>query len=288
MKKDIRNLLAPILTLLVYVLIVAILFVTLKFTNQIDESFWVTTLIGTVLMIFTTVLWHPKGVEKGREDEKFTTIEKSYNRKANYIIDKQLQKKGTEFCVMKNEKFKEELLKQKLASRCLSADTFETFIDYKRNKLNEKDKANFEKELATYSKKQLKLLNSLIEKEITFKELKLEDLIKVSEKVKSPKPTSQERIYKVVTWSVKIGWSLLCFTIFSFIVISPNTGGWLSKFVQLMIWTLTIGSNIFMSILNGYNSIVVYRKNDLLELDTLCAEFFEWAHIDINEKEEQA
>ena len=144
----------------------------------------------------------------------------------------------------------------------------------------EENKA-FEQEFNSFNKKQKKLLENLTNKELSFNHLKFEDLIKIHKKNKSPKPTNMEKVYNITSWAVKILWAVLCFGIVGFVIISPSTGGVLSKLVQIAFWTLTIATNIFTSIQHGVKSIVEYRQSYISELDILCSEFFEWANIKV-------
>lgn len=260
------------------------MFTTLSFKNEIDASFVISTLIGTILMIFTTIVWRPVGIEKGKENQDFKNMENSYNKKINYIIDNQLQGKASSFCEYKNENFKEQLLKLKLAKLCLDLTILENYKKFVRKQLKAEENKAFEQEFNSFNKKQKKLLENLTNKELSFNYLKFEDLIKIHKKNKSPKPTNMEKVYNITSWAVKILWAVLCFGIVGFVIISPSTGGVLSKLVQIAFWTLTIATNIFTSIQHGVKSIVEYRQSYISELDILCSEFFEWANIKVEQE----
>ncbi len=282
--KDLRNILAPVLTGFVFIFIVLIMFTTLSFSDHIDESFFVNMSVGLLLMILTTVLWMPKGKDKGKEDKGFLTAQSNYNDKANKIIDEQHQQELKKFCEFKNKEFSTNLLKSKLAKVCISLEFFNKYVEFKRGKSNK----DFKEELKSYSQKQIKTMDYLMEHELKFRKLKSEDLLKASPKLKSPSPIDKEKVFNIVMWVGKIVWSLTCFAVIAYIIIKPDASGWLSKIVQLLMWGLTIGANIFTSIQFGYKSIVEYRKNYYIELNSLCLEFFEWANIKVDNKEEQA
>lgn len=282
--KKLMQYVSPILTGIVFVIIFMVMFTTLSFKNEIDASFVISTLIGTILMIFTTIVWRPVGIEKGKENQDFKNMENSYNKKINYIIDNQLQGKASNFCEYKNENFKEQLLKLKLAKLCLDLTILENYKKFVRKQLKAEENKAFEQEFNSFNKKQKKLLENLTNKELSFNHLKFEDLIKIHKKNKSPKPTNMEKVYNITSWAVKILWAVLCFGIVGFVIISPSTGGVLSKLVQIAFWTLTIATNIFTSIQHGVKSIVEYRQSYISELDILCSEFFEWANIKVEQE----
>lgn len=282
--KKLMQYVSPILTGIVFVIIFMVMFTTLSFKNEIDASFVISTLIGTILMIFTTIVWRPVGIEKGKENQDFKNMENSYNKKINYIIDNQLQGKASSFCEYKNENFKEQLLKLKLAKLCLDLTILENYKKFVRKQLKAEENKAFEQEFNSFNKKQKKLLENLTNKELSFNHLKFEDLIKIHKKNKSPKPTNMEKVYNITSWAVKILWAVLCFGIVGFVIISPSTGGVLSKLVQIAFWTLTIATNIFTSIQHGVKSIVEYRQSYISELDILCSEFFEWANIKVEQE----
>lgn len=282
--KKLMQYVSPILTGIVFVIIFMVMFTTLSFKNEIDASFVISTLIGTILMIFTTIVWRPVGIEKGKENQDFKNMENSYNKKINYIIDNQLQGKARNFCEYKNENFKEQLLKLKLAKLCLDLTILENYKKFVRKQLKAEENKAFEQEFNSFNKKQKKMLENLTNKELSFNHLKFEDLIKIHKKNKSPKPTNMEKVYNITSWAVKILWAVLCFGIVGFVIISPSTGGVLSKLVQIAFWTLTIATNIFTSIQHGVKSIVEYRQSYISELDILCSEFFEWENIKVEQE----
>lgn len=283
--KKISNIIAPILTAIIFGTVVTILFTTISATNRIDTSFWITTLTGTVLTIMTTIVWFPVGVENGKSQQNFKNVTEQYNKRADYIVNKQLQGKLSEFCDEENEKFALKLLKNKLSKVCLTVDFFEKYKKHCIGQEISEDKIeveNFEKECKKLSKKQIKVLNHLRQHEIKFKKLTPGQILKVKNKLNRIAPLDSEKIFKTTIWTSKIIWSMCSFAVLAFIVVNPNTSSWISKLFQLGTWAVMIGFNIFSSLSNGNKSITEYRKNYLLSLSTKCAQFFEYANIPLS------
>ncbi len=284
--KKISNILAPILTAIVFGIVVTVMFTQISGTNRIDTNFVVTTLIGTALTVLTTLVWFPVGVENGKSQKNFQAISLQYNKRADYIINKQLQGELSGFCENENKKFAIRLLKEKLSKVCLTIDCFEKYKKYCVGlEVDEDEKVceEFKKQVEKLSKKQRKVLDKLRTHKIKFKQLTPEHILKVKNKFNRIVPLDSEKIFKSVIWGSKLIWSLCSFAVLAFIVVNPDTTSWLSKLFQLGVWAGIISFNIYSSLNNGNKSITEYRKNYLLMLSTKCAQFFEYAHIPLIE-----
>ncbi len=271
---------APILTFIIFGIIVIVMFSVFKFTNNLNNDFWTTTLLGTVLTILTTLVWFPVGIENGKKQENFMAVSKQYNKRAEYIVNNQLISDCNTFCDVENEKFALKLLKERLGKYCIGLDFFYKYKDYSYGKIeNEEAVKHVEKELTKLSKKQLRVLKKLKDHEIKFTPLTTSAILKMKVTKGRISPVNQEKRYKTLLWTGKVLWSICSFAILAFITVSPNTDGWLGKVFQLLVWIIMVGYNIYASLNNGAKSITEYRKNDILQLSTKCAQFFEWKGI---------
>lgn len=285
MIQKLSKIIAPIITAVIFGIIATMMFTTIDVANKIDANFWTTTLIGTALTILTTLIWFPVGADNGKNQQNFKTVSAQYNRRADYIINNQLQGKLNNFCEEENKKFELKLLKNKLSEVCLTLDFFEKYkkftigLDIFEDK---KDEEEFKKEIAKLTKKQIKVLEYLKDHKLKFKALTPGHILKAKNKTNRIVPVDSEKVFKTIIWTGKVLWSLCSFAVLAFIVVNPNTTSWLSKVFQLGIWACIIGFNIYSSLNNGTKSIVEYRKNDLLLLSNKCAEFFEYVNIPIS------
>ncbi len=285
MIQKLSKIIAPILTFIIFGTVVTILFTTISATNKVDANFWITTMIGTALTILTTLVWFPVGVDNGKNQANFKSASLQYNKRADYIINNQLQGKLNSFCEEENKKFETKLLKNKLSKVCL---TLEFFENYKKHCLglkvfdDAKKEEEFVREFEKLSKKQLKVLKHLKDHKIKFKPLMPGHILKVKNRSNRIAPIGSEKIFKASIWTGKLLWSFCSFAVLAFIVINPDTTSWLSKLFQLGTWACIIGFNIYSSLNNGNKSIIEYRKNDLLNLSSKCAQFFEYANIPIS------
>ncbi len=285
MIQKLSKIIAPIITAVIFGIIATMMFTTIDVANKIDANFWTTTLIGTALTVLTTLIWFPVGADNGKNQQNFKTVSSQYNRRADYIINNQLQGKLNNFCEEENKKFELKLLKNKLNTVCLTLEFFEKYkkftvgLDIFEDK---KEEEEFKKEIAKLTKKQIRVLEYLKDHKLKFKSLTPGHILKAKNKTNRIVPIDSEKVFKTIIWTGKVLWSLCSFAVLAFIVVNPNTTSWLSKVFQLGIWACIIGFNIYSSLNNGTKSIVEYRKNDLLLLSNKCAEFFEYVNIPIS------
>lgn len=286
--QKLNKFIAPILTFIIFGIIVIVMFSVFKFTNNLTSDFWTTTLLGTALTVLTTFVWFPVGVENGKKQENYMAVSKQYNRRAEYIINNQLITDCNNFCDVENEKFALKLLKNKLSKYCIGLDFFYKFKDYSYGKIEDEEEIKqIEKELSNMSKKQLRILDKLKDHDINFTPLTTSTILKMKATKGRISPVNQERRYKTLLWTGKVLWSICSFAVLAFITVSPNTSGWLGKVFQLLVWVIMVGYNIYASLNNGAKSITEYRKNDILQLSTKCAQFFEWKGIKLSEVDKE-
>lgn len=277
MIKNIRKWFAPIITALLYVIIVLVMAVTLKMVFKTDEYFWTTSLIGLFLMVSINYLWSPTGVEKGEAVQEVMDNKNIYNARANYIVDNQLMTKAKEFCAVVNDNEKKEYIKTMLSSVTLDLSIYEKYLNY--TKLSKEEKEWFK----SLSKKQIKMLNRLKNKPIRIKKLKVEHLIFGRKTRKSIVPVNKENLYLNLTIVGKAIFGFVLGAFMVFIVVSPRDGFGIAQVIQLLFWACSIVYNIFAAINNGYKRVVVFRNDYIVEKATRCAEFFEWAKIPLSQ-----
>lgn len=279
---------APILTFIIFGIIVIVMFCTFEFTNNLTSDFWTTTLLGTALTVLTTFVWFPVGVENGKKQENYQAVSKQYNRRAEYIVNNQLITACNAFCDAENEKFALKLLKDKLSKHCIGLDFFEKYKLYSYGKIEDEiEIKKIEHELSKLTKKQLKVLSKLKDHKIKFSPLTTSAILKMKISKGRISPVNQEKRYKALLWTGKVLWSVCSFAVLAFIAVSTNTNGWLGKVFQLLVWVIMVGYNIYASLNNGAKSITEYRKNDILQLSTKCAQFFEWKEIKLSEVDKE-
>lgn len=273
---------APILTSIIFGVIACAMFVVFDKTNRIDSNFITTTLLGTTLTLLTTLIWHPQGVENGKSNIAYKNVVKQYNTRAEYIVSNQLIAKCKEFCELENEKFATKLIKDKLSKACLDLTIFES---YKKKCDGVELDEDTVKRLQSLTRKQEKVLRKLRDSKPRFAPLRVEDLLRMKKFTKRIKPIHQERLYKTILYTSKVLWSICSFAILAFVTVSLDTTSVFAKLFQMAVWLLIVGFNIFTSLNSGNKSITVFRKNDLIELSTNCAKFFEWVGISLQEVE---
>lgn len=278
--KKIRAFLAPILTILLYAIIILVLATAFSFVFEVDTYFWTTTLIGIVIMVATTFIWLPTGVEKGKSVKKIINNTKIYNGRPNYIVNNQLFDEAEEFSVYKNEMHRKKIITSRLAKHLIKYETYEKYV---AEKLNAADKKELEEYLATLTPKQLRLLERLKRRDVKFKKMEPSVLIIGKTSKERIVPKNREGLFKSFNLIAKILWGLMLGAFMAFIVIRRNEDFGISQIVQIVVWSFSIIFNIYSAIITGYNSIVKFRNSYMIEHANLCAEFFAFAGISVEE-----
>lgn len=277
----IRKVLAPILTALLYIVILVVVVASITFVFDFNnEWFWTTTIISVIIVVLTNLIWLPNGKEKGNKEKKIYTNTKIFNNRANYIVNNQMFKKAEEFCEYKNEKFKELLIKRKLAEHTMDYWAYELYVD--RN-IKKEDKDKLDKYLSTLTKKQIKCLKNLKTKEIKFEKLQPKNLTIGKSFKRSNVPHNYENIYTSTLIASKVIWGFIMGCILTFAIISPDETFGIEQVFKLVIWLFSITYNVYTGLNAGYKSIVVYKNNFMVEQNELCAEFFGYANIKVTE-----
>lgn len=284
--KRIRQILTPIITVLMWVAVVVLTTLTVNLVFGHDENVWVISIISTLLMTLTTLLWMPTGIDLGEKVVKVHNNTVIYDNRANYIVDNQMFKKADEFCEFKNEQFEKKLKVKKLAKCLIAYDDFEKFEKlYKKNiavNCAKKDKEEFENFKQTFSEKQIKLMEKLAKNGVSFAKLTTDDLIKFHDTKGRLKPKNTEKTTRGIRLIAKIIWGVLLGIITVGLMVSANAFGW-EQVLQLLLWTVSILSNIFTSIWTSYRSVTVNRNNYLIEKNDRCAEFFAYCELKVTE-----
>ena len=284
--KRIRQILTPIITVLMWVAVVVLTTLTVNLVFGRDESVWAVTSISTLLMTLTTLLWMPTGIELGEKVPKVHNNTIIYQNRANYIVDNQMFKKAEEFCEMKNKQFEKEL-KIKRLSRVLVAYTdYEKYEElYKKNlakNCTKKDREDFDNFKGTFNEKQVKIIEKLITKGVSFAHLTTDDLIKFHDTKGRLKPKNTEYFTRSIRLIAKIVWGIGLGIGTVGLIVTANAFGW-EQVLQLLLWTVSIVSNLFTSVWTSYRSVTVNRNNYLIEKNDRCAEFFAYCNLKVTD-----
>lgn len=280
--KRIRQILTPIITVLMWVAVFALTTLTINLVFGHDESIWVITLISTLLMTLTTLLWMPTGIELGEKVVKVHNNTVIYDNRANYIVDNQMFKEADKFCEIKNEQYEKQLKTKKLAKVLVSYADYEKYENlYKKNiakNCTKKDREEYENLIGNYTEKQLKVMEKLATKGVSFAHLTTDDLIKFHDTKGRLKPKNTEQLTRYARLVVKIVWGILLGIGTVGLIVQANAFGW-EQALQLLLWTVSILSNLFTSIWTSYRSVTINRNNYLIEKNDRCAEFFAYCNI---------
>jgi len=279
-KVHIRELVSTALTLLLCVAIGFILATVFTFVFQINDYFWTITLVGIAVMIITNRIWLPTGIEKGLAEKKIINNTKIYNNRADYIATNQKFMELEAFCKYKNEKQKKDLIIDILAKVTLDYWVYEKYIDSK----SQDD--NFKSYITKLSVKQIKTLERLKTKEVKFEKLTPKQITIGKSATKGIVPHNKEGMYRNILLIGKIIWGIVLGCFMAFIIISPTEFG-IAQVVQCAVWFFSIIYNVWASIYSGKKSITVYRNNYMIEQAELCAEFFSYIKIPMNEVDKE-
>lgn len=280
--KRIRHILTPIITGLMWLLVILIATLTINFVFGRDENVALISFISTALMVITNLLWSPTGIELGEKVAKVHNNTIIYMNRANYIVDNQMFEQAKEFCDYRNEEYKKELIARRLAKVLISVEEWTTFDELYRKtqqkKVSQKDRTEFEQLVDKYNDKQLKVMTRLSEKGVWFSPLVPDDLIKYHDTKNRLKPRNGERMSRTIRIVIKIIWGITLGLFTVGLIVSAQSFG-LEQILQILAWTISILVNIYTSISNSYRSVTVYRNNYLVEKNDRCAEFFAYWNI---------
>lgn len=279
-KTYIRELVSLGLTLLLCVAIGLTLATVFTFVFQINDYFWTITLVGIFVMVLTNRIWTPTGIEKGLSEAKVMNNTKVYNNRANYIVNNQKFLQVDEFCKYKNEKHKKELIIDILAKVTLDYWVYEKYVSVTPRE------EDFKKYIATLSPKQIKVLERLKNKEVRFKKLTSKQITVGKISSKGIVPQNKETFYRNFLLVGKVVWGIVLGCFMAFIIISPTDFG-IGQVVQCAVWFFSIIYNVWAAIYSGKKSITVYRNNYMIEQAELCAEFFSYVKIPMNEVDKE-
>lgn len=275
--KRIRRILTPIITVLMWMAVFTLTTLTINLVFGHDENIWLITLISTALMTLTTLLWMPTGIELGEKVAKVHNNTKIYENRANYIVENQMFKEAEQFCEEKNKQFEKELKTKRLAKLLITYNDFEKYENLYKKQIAKnclkKDKEEFETFKETFNEKQIKVMEKIITKGINFSHLTVDDLIKFHDTKGRLKPKNTEYMTRNLRLVVKIVWGIMLGIGTVGLIVKANTFGW-EQVLQLVLWTLSIVSNLFTSVWTAYKSVTVNRNNYLIEKNDKCAEFF--------------
>lgn len=296
MKKGFNNILKvarPLLTLFEYAVSVLIIAVTAHIVFGSNLQTWIITAISVVLAVSTYAIWYSDGVERGENTAKVFNTTLRFNTYAKKIRELQLQDKQREFCKMKNEQHRLDLIIEKLAEYELNLKDLTSYKEQSQiaresairkpklkvgslsigKRLHYTDE-EFIKMQHRYTPKQLKVLNWLSTHEIKFEKIVPKDLTKSTWKVKGIKPKNTEakklpsKLISKILWGVALG-------LLTASIAFTRKGAWtMNETIQVVTWAFSISFNIYTSVLTGYKSVTVDRFNYFTEKIELTTEFF--------------
>ena len=284
--KRIRQILTPIITALLWLAVIGITTLSINLVFGNDENVFIVSLISTVLMTLTTILWMPKGIELGENTSKVYNNTTIYQNRANYIVDNQMFKKVDEFCEIKNAEFEKQLKTKKLAKVLVAYNDFEKFEElYKQNlsaNCSEELKQKFIEFKKTFTDKQNKVMEKIAKKGVNFAHLTTDDLIKFHDTKDRLRPKNTETFTRGIRLAVKIVWGILLGLVTVGLIVKANTFGW-EQALQLVLWSVSILTNIFTSIYTSFRSVTINRNNYLIEKNDRCAEFFAYCGFKVTD-----
>lgn len=271
----VRKWLSPIITICGYGLMI---FLSFRHIGKNENADWqhyvVYTCISAAIMVCVYLLWLPTGKSMAEQLDNVVNNNKIYNAKANDIIDKQLFKQLKEFCDTENINFVIQVKKDILSEWLLTMEDLNEF-DYNkyRYKLNKANLSNETLNPNKYTKQQIKCLKTLKNRQIRYKKLTPQMITLKKDKIKSIAPVNLEHKTNIVKLVTKVLTSLGMGAVMTIITVKDGAA-LQDSFMQLLMWTFTIGMNIYASIQTGYTSVAVDRNNYILELIELCSKFF--------------
>lgn len=284
----IRKIVAPLLSLAMYIVIILIFATTFSLVFDAGWYFWVITIAGVAIMVLTNIIWFPNGADKGTQVVKVKNNGAIYNHRANYIVENQMFKKLDEFCEYKNIEFEKKCIRDKLATVSLDYSVYEKFKKYhdEKKQLEEneqKEKDEFFKYYESLTKKQRKILVSLVEKGVKFEKLTPNSITIGRNTKKRLVAHNKETGFKALLITGKAFWGIAvaCFT--TFLCFGDEFSLTTEQGIQIAMWGYSILHNIYSAYTNGYKSVVVYRNQYFIDQSVICAEFFEYAGVSMEE-----
>lgn len=284
----IRKIVAPLLSLAMYIVIILIFATTFSLVFDTGWYFWVITVAGILIMVLTNLIWFPNGADKGASLTKVKNNSAIYNHRANFIVENQMFKKLDDFCDKKNADFEVKLIKDKLSTVSLDYAVYERFKFYHDTKKEFegdelKEKQEFEKYIEDLTKKQRKILNNIVEKGVKFEKLTPSSITIGRNIRKRLVAKNKEGGFKALLITGKAFWGILvaCFT--TFICFGDKFSLTTEQGIQIAMWGYSILHNIYSAYTNGYKSVAIYRNQYFIDQSVICAEFFEFAGVSMEE-----
>lgn len=291
MKKELTSLFRVGLTLVEYAIAILVVAVSTQLLFGNNEQSWIITGLSMALMVFTTIIWTPQGIEKGEMTPKVFNTTLRYNTRANYIINNQMFEQLREFCKIRNEQYAKEQITHILGEKLIKYEELTNYSTLRQNALktaiiksNGKVKKWTDKDFidfrSKYTKQQLKLLEKYSTGEYKFKHIKSDDLIKGHKASDNLVPNNTEKlvlsgrlVYKIL-YGVILG-------IFTASFVFTRKVWTINETIQVVLWGYSIAMNIYTSISSGYNAVVKNRFEYFKEKNLRCAEFFAYCGINI-------
>jgi hypothetical protein len=293
--KNLYNIIAPVLTALMWVILVLITSVTVSLIMGDGVLVDITTAISIVVMVLTTAIWTPRGVQIGESNDRTKTLTAIYNWRISYIINNQMFKELSDFCVEKNKEKETQIIKERLSKKQISYDDYLTYkeIYSKKTKLTDTEQELFLKQFKAKNKKgkyvfdeRGKFLKKFIKKKIRFEKLKPQHITQSYKTGNSLVPKNKEYLVRGFVVTTKLFWGILLGAFAGAFVLQAKQFG-IDEITKITIWSCSIIGNLFTSIRTGNTSVVVFRCNYLTEKNDYAAEFFKYCNLSVIDIDKQ-
>lgn len=287
--KNLYSIIAPVLTGLMWIILILITSVTISLVTGDKVVIDVTTTISIIVMVLTTFIWTPRGTQLGEDNPRTKALTKLYNWRVKHIVNNQMFKELSDFCVIKNEQKRIEIIKEKLANKQIAYDDYLVYkaISEKKSKLTKEEQKQFLERFKRQNKKGVyvfdkrgKFLKKFIKKKIRFQKLKPKHIIHSHRSGNSLVPKNKEHIIRGLAMTVKVGWGVLLGVFAGALILQTKHLG-IEEFTKIAVWTGSIVGNVFTSIRTGIFSVINYRCAYLIEKNDYAAEFFKFCNLSV-------
>lgn len=261
---QVKNYIGELVTGIICIALLIYSFVTLGFSDGLDENFITTFIVSFILMIMITSIWYPKGKQKAQTmDADYIKQRLEYGKLVNKVIDTNNQRNLSKFCEWATEDDRILLIKNKLKK--ITVD-YDVYVKYEKKPLtidNDKDLTDFQKAK----------LKRIIEKGINIKTIISTSILTgiKNNKLKHDVSSSETK-YDFVNLSSKVFTSIISAIVMGFLVFSVGGFSWASV-AQLLTWYIFMVWNMFTSHQTGFKSISVHRTNYYKKLRSFLEEF---------------
>ena len=303
---NIARVLRPILTAIEYAIAVLIVAVSTQIIFGNNLQTWIITVVSISLAVFTSIIWYSDGVDRGEQVASVFNTTLRFHTYARAILNKQDFDKIREFCVKKNEQYEQELLSAKLGQHELTLKNLTEFKEARKKaretaEIKPKHKfgsiligkrynytdETYKKLCKGYTKKQIQILEKYCEHKIKFKQIKVKDIIRATDKAEALVPVNTEhqvlptRIISKIVWGALLG-------LFTAGVVFTRKGAWtINETIQVISWAFSISMNIYTSIRTGYKSVTINRYQYYKAKNEICLEYFAFADIKTEDVEKE-